>query len=297
MWEKALKWMRMITGHTWGADRQSLINIYKALIRANIDQVCRWHISGRSHQQQRWNALQRGSGTAGWMVWCKQPVPQCKTKEVVMDFRQNSGDHPPLTIDSSAVERVRSTNGAFPLHGTVNSWGCTSKRTSPGPLTLHHSPRRYNSEYTFSTGWKEQVSLHPSSPLSTREPLRACWPAASLSDTGTVVQQTARPSSRQWTHLQRSSVPLSPPSWTFSLHDAPVKPIVSWRTPPILPTVSSSSYHQEDGSGASVLELKSFSNQIIKAQLDFMFLENKGWKEILKALFMFLENTGLIRRI
>ncbi len=101
--------MRMITGHTWGADRQSLINIYKALIRANIDQVCRWHISGRSHQQQRWNALQRGSGTAGWMVWCKQPVPQCKTKEVVMDFRQNSGDHPPLTIDSSAVERVRST--------------------------------------------------------------------------------------------------------------------------------------------------------------------------------------------
>ncbi len=32
-------------------------------------QVCRWHISGRSHQQQRWNALQRGSGTAGWMVW------------------------------------------------------------------------------------------------------------------------------------------------------------------------------------------------------------------------------------
>ncbi len=29
--------MRMITGHNWGADRQSLINIYKALIRANID--------------------------------------------------------------------------------------------------------------------------------------------------------------------------------------------------------------------------------------------------------------------
>ncbi len=26
--------------------------------------------SGWSHQQQRWNALQRGSGTAGWMVWC-----------------------------------------------------------------------------------------------------------------------------------------------------------------------------------------------------------------------------------
>ncbi|KAL0195034.1 hypothetical protein M9458_008606, partial [Cirrhinus mrigala] len=32
-----------------------------------------------------------------------------KTKEVVMDLRRNSVDHPPLTIDSSAVERVSST--------------------------------------------------------------------------------------------------------------------------------------------------------------------------------------------
>ncbi len=133
----------------------------------------------------------------------------------------------------------------------LNSWGCISKRTSPGPPTLHHSPRRHNSTHTFSAGWKEQVSLHPSSPLSTGEPLRSCWPAASLSGTGAVVQRTARPSSGQWTPLQRSSVPICPPSWTFSLHDAPVKLPVSWRTPPTPPTVSSSSYHQEDGSGAS----------------------------------------------
>ncbi len=32
-----------------------------------------------------------------------------KTKEVVMDFRRNSVDHPPLTIDGSTVERVSST--------------------------------------------------------------------------------------------------------------------------------------------------------------------------------------------
>ncbi len=32
-----------------------------------------------------------------------------KTKEVVMDFRRNTVDHPPLTIDSSNVERVSST--------------------------------------------------------------------------------------------------------------------------------------------------------------------------------------------
>ncbi len=125
----------------------------------------------------------------------------------------------------------------------LNSWGCTSQRTSPGPPTPCQSPRRRNSAYTFSAGWKEQVSLHPSSPLSTGEPLRVCWPAASLSGRGTVVQQTARPSSGQWTPLQKSSVPFSPPSLTFSLHDAPAKQIVSWRTPPIPPIVSSSSYH------------------------------------------------------
>ncbi len=66
----------------------------------------------------------------------------------------------------------------------LNSWGCTSQRISPGPPTPCHSPRSHNSAYTFSAGWKEQVSLHPSSPHSTGAPLRVCWPAASLSGTG-----------------------------------------------------------------------------------------------------------------
>ncbi len=65
-----------------------------------------------------------------------------KTKEVVMDFRRNSVDHPPLTIDSSTVERESSTKFL----------GCTSQRTSPGPLTPCQSPRRHNSAYTFSAG-------------------------------------------------------------------------------------------------------------------------------------------------
>ncbi len=114
----------------------------------------------------------------------------------------------------------------------LNSWGCTSQRTSPGLPTPSLSQRRHNSAYTFSAGWKEQVSLHPSSPPSTGVPLRACWPAASLSGTETVVQQTARPSSEQWTPLQKSLVPLSPPSWIFSLHDAPAKQKVSKSTHP-----------------------------------------------------------------
>ncbi len=90
----------------------------------------------------------------------------------------------------------------------LNFWACTSQRTLPGPPIPRQYSRRHYSTYTFPAGWKEQVSLHPSSPPSTGEPLRVCWPDSSLSGTGTVVQQTARPSSGQWTQLQKSSVPL-----------------------------------------------------------------------------------------
>ncbi len=48
--------------------------------------------------------------------------------------------HPPLTIDTSTVERVSSTKFL----------GVHIKEDSPGPPTLHHSPRRRNSAYTFS---------------------------------------------------------------------------------------------------------------------------------------------------
>ncbi len=133
----------------------------------------------------------------------------------------------------------------------LNSWGCTSQRISPGPPTPCHSPRRHNSAYTFSAGWKEQVSHHPSSTHSTGAPLRVCWPAASLSGTGTAVLLTARPSSGQWTRLQRSSVPLSHPSWTFPCTMLQQNQQHREGPHPPPPTVSSSSYHQEDGTGAS----------------------------------------------
>ncbi len=58
-----------------------------------------------------------------------------KTKEVVMNFGRSSVDRPSLTIDSSTVERLSSTK----LLGV---------HISPGPPTLHHSPRRPNSAVT-----------------------------------------------------------------------------------------------------------------------------------------------------
>ncbi len=100
------------------------------------------------------------------------PSTWVRQKEVVMDFRRNSVDHSPLTIG--------------------NYWECTLKRISPGPPTSCHSTRRPNSAFTFSAGWKEQVSLHPSSPLSTGAPLRVCWLAASLSGMGTGCLATDR---------------------------------------------------------------------------------------------------------
>ncbi len=59
-----------------------------------------------------------------------------KTKEVVIDFKRNSGDHPPLTIDSSTVERVSSTK-FLGLHITEDlTW--TTNTTSLSKKAQQH---------------------------------------------------------------------------------------------------------------------------------------------------------------
>ncbi|CAF97513.1 unnamed protein product [Tetraodon nigroviridis] len=58
--------------------------------------------------------------------WCKENnllLNVSKTKEIVVNFQRGYTQHPPLTIDGAAMERVNSTK----------SWGCTSAKTSPGP--------------------------------------------------------------------------------------------------------------------------------------------------------------------
>ncbi len=143
---------------------------------------------------------------------------------------------PPLTMDSSTVERVSSTK-FLGVHITEDlTWTTNTMSLSK------KAQQRLNFQ-------RRSPTTHPHHILQgTIESVLTSW---SLSGTRTAVLLTARPSSGQWTRLQRSSVPLSHPSWTFSLHDAPAKPTASWRTPPTPPTVSSSSYHQEDGTGAS----------------------------------------------
>ncbi len=60
-----------------------------------------------------------------------------KTKEVVMDFMRNSVDHPPLTIDSSTVERVCSTK-FLGVHITEDlTWTTNIKSISKAQQRLH----------------------------------------------------------------------------------------------------------------------------------------------------------------
>ncbi len=61
-----------------------------------------------------------------------------------------------------------------------SSWVYTSQRTSPGPTTLQHWPRKHNSVSTSSANSEEPEPRPPSCAPSTEAPSRAFWLAASL---------------------------------------------------------------------------------------------------------------------
>ncbi len=63
-----------------------------------------------------------------------------KKKEVVMDFRRNSVDHPPLTIDSSTVERVSSTK-FLGVHITEDLTWTTNTTSCAEIAEAQESPR------------------------------------------------------------------------------------------------------------------------------------------------------------
>ncbi len=207
-------------------------------------QVRWWHNSGRSHQQQRWNALQRGSGTAGLMVWrYNLSLNVEKTKEVVVDFRRrNSIDHPSLTIDSSTVAKVSSTK-FLGLHitedltWTTNTMSLLQEGTTAPTLS--------------SAGWKSKSpSTHPHHILQ-GAPLRVCltscitvWYGNCSAADRKTLQRTVNNGCKD----HRCPSPIHPGHFPCTMlqqnqqhHEGPR------HTPP---TVSSSSYHQEDGTGA-----------------------------------------------
>ncbi len=79
---------------------------------------------------------------AGWCGVNNLSLNVEKTKEVVMDFRRNSVDHPPLTIDSSTVERVSSTK-FLGVHITEDlTWTTNTKSLSKKAQRRLHFLRR-----------------------------------------------------------------------------------------------------------------------------------------------------------
>ncbi len=105
----------------------------------------------------------------------------------------------------------------------LNSWGCTSQRTSSDPTTPCQS-QRCQSLIVWPTNtmsisnsffhWLKRASLPP--PILTTfygETIESV-----LTSCITIWYRNcsaARPSSGQWTQLQKSLVPLSPPSYTL----------------------------------------------------------------------------------
>ncbi len=148
-------------------------------------------------------------------------------------------------IDTFTRNKVTTVRESSYYENNCILWeSCSHKKPS------HYCERKSHNYERSRQLWKLQLVVTIQKRCIYKKLLHLCDTFAIMRNIkynmGTVVQQTTRPYSGQWTLPERSSEPLSPPSWTFSLHDAPAKPTVSWRTPPTPPTVSSSSYHQED---------------------------------------------------
>ncbi len=110
------------------------------------------------------------SRLAGWCSDNNLSLNVEKTKEIVVDFRRVHSLHAPLTINGGPCREW----------AAPSSWVCTSQRTSPGPTTLQHWPRKHNSVSTSSANSEEPEPRPPSCAPSTEAPSRAFWLAASL---------------------------------------------------------------------------------------------------------------------
>ncbi len=164
-----------------------------------------------------------------------------KTKEVVMDFRRNSVDHPPLTIDTSTVERVSSTK-FLGVHITEDlTWTTNTKSISKKAQQRLHFLRRLKRASlpppiltTFYRGTIESV-------------LTSCitvWYGNCCAADRKTLQRTVN------TAAKIIGAPL-PSILDIFLTRCSSKAKISWRTSPTPPTVSSSSYPQVDGTGVS----------------------------------------------
>ncbi len=104
--------------------------------------------------------------------WCQEnhlSLNIDKTKELVVDYRRQSREHTPITIDKTPVERVTS----------FKFLGVHITRISHGLLTQMQCWRRHISVSSSWDGWGSLERAPASSDPSTPALWRASWPAAS----------------------------------------------------------------------------------------------------------------------
>ncbi len=104
--------------------------------------------------------------------WCQEnhlSLNIDKTKELVVDYRRQSREHTPITIDKTPVERVTS----------FKFLAFTSPRISHSLLTQMQCWRRHISVSSSWDGWGSLERAPESSGPSTPALWRASWPAVS----------------------------------------------------------------------------------------------------------------------
>ncbi len=135
--------------------------------------------------------------------WCQEnhlSLNIDKTKELVVDFRRQSREHTPITIDKTPVERVNSF------------------KFSDGPLTQMQCWRRHINASSSWDGWGSLEWAPASSDHSTHALWRASWPAASPPGLETAPLATAKLCTA-YTHFfisQHSVYTLLNPLWCAS---------------------------------------------------------------------------------
>ncbi len=163
-----------------------------------------------------------------------------KTKEVMMDFRQNSGDHPPLTIDSLSVKRVSCTK-FLGVH-IKEDLTCTTKSTSlskKAQQRLHFLRRlkRSLSPPILTTFYRGTIESMLTSCITV-------WYGNCSAADHKTLQRTVN------TAAKIIGAPL-PSVLDIFLARCSSKATSIVKDPNHPPTVSSSSYHLEDGTGVS----------------------------------------------
>lgn len=138
--------MRMVTGHNWGADRLSLINIYKALIRLTIDYGCIMYSSAcktslKKIERMQFKALRIALGdfktthTSALLVESKETPINLRYEKLSLNYwvrLKGSFSNPALSVCSDCWEYSKKFSGfGWKIDNLVNHYGLKELKYGP----------------------------------------------------------------------------------------------------------------------------------------------------------------------